>query len=79
MESNDGYKNLETFKGVLNNLGGWPLPEDWHDGKFDWIQATYQLRDQGFQFRMLLDVSFDQDLGRIKVRRCAEKKAGHLR
>lgn len=68
MDSDAGYKSLETLKSVLKTLGGWPLPEDWHDGKFDWIQATYQLRDQGYQFRVLLDVSFDQYLGRIKVK-----------
>ncbi|KAF2884561.1 hypothetical protein ILUMI_21600 [Ignelater luminosus] len=57
----DGLKTIkEVFKAVG---GGWPLVEgsNWDETKFDWIQATYKLRELGYPFAVFFDVQVNGD------------------
>lgn len=57
----DGLKTIkEVFKAVG---GGWPLVEgaNWDETKFDWVQASYKLRELGYPFAVFLDVQVNGD------------------
>ncbi|KAF2880214.1 hypothetical protein ILUMI_25964, partial [Ignelater luminosus] len=41
---------LETHREVFEQVGGWPVLEGskWKEENFDWVNATYKLRDLGY-------------------------------
>lgn len=51
--------HLNTIKEVIRDLGGWPVVEgpSWNDRNFDWIQATYRLRQYGYPFSVFLGLT----------------------
>lgn len=52
-----------TVKKLINRLGGWPMLDgyNWDEKKFNWLQATYKLRDLGYPYGMFLDLTVDFD------------------
>ncbi|KAF2884560.1 hypothetical protein ILUMI_21599 [Ignelater luminosus] len=60
---------LKTMKEVVQAIGGWPLVEDdnWDETNFDWIQATFALRDLGYPFNIFLTVLPNADKLRVRV------------
>lgn len=56
-------ENVDRLKEVFDSVGGWPLVEglNWDETKFDWIEATYKLRELGYPFAVFLDVTVDDD------------------
>ncbi|KAF5307512.1 hypothetical protein FQR65_LT06867 [Abscondita terminalis] len=56
--------NLETLKEVLNTVGGgWPLLKgtEWNETQFNWLKATYTLRNLGYEFSIFLDLNVRSD------------------
>ena len=55
---------LTTIKGILKQLGGWPVldGDKWSEGDFDWREATFNFRRVGYS-----DIDLDQ--GSLGLRR----------
>ncbi|KAF2884559.1 hypothetical protein ILUMI_21598 [Ignelater luminosus] len=59
-----GEDSVARVKEVFDTIGGgWPLIEgsNWEETRFDWIEATYKLRELGYPFAIFLDVTVDDD------------------
>lgn len=54
---------LQTVKKVIKELGGWPLLEgaSWDEKNFDWIKATYKLRELGYDYSIFFKVVVSHD------------------
>ncbi|XP_022914109.1 neprilysin-2 isoform X2 [Onthophagus taurus] len=55
---------LKTIKGIVNELGGWPVLEGdkFKDQEFDWRQTIYKFRKSGYSVDYLIDFSVAIDL-----------------
>lgn len=62
-ESEIEKDNLRTIKDAFRAVGGWPILEgrSWNEKQFDWINATYKLRELGYPYQILFDVDVDVD------------------
>ncbi|KAF2880213.1 hypothetical protein ILUMI_25963 [Ignelater luminosus] len=53
---------LKTLRKVFEQVGGWPLLErsKWKEENFDWVNATYKLRDLGYYSELFvnLDITY---------------------
>lgn len=50
--------NLTSFRALLDSFGGWPVLEtSWNESDFVWINTTYKLRNAGFSFEYIFDIS----------------------
>ncbi|KAF2880211.1 hypothetical protein ILUMI_25961 [Ignelater luminosus] len=50
---------LKTLRKVFEQVGGWPLLEGskWKEENFDWINATYKLRDLGYHSGVFVNLA----------------------
>ncbi|KAE8748157.1 hypothetical protein FOCC_FOCC005160 [Frankliniella occidentalis] len=56
-------RGLTPTKEILQKLGGWPvLEKDWSEEKFDWKEAVYKFRKEGFSVDYIFDFSINIDL-----------------
>ena len=56
-------RGLQPTKDVLQKLGGWPvLEKDWDESSFDWKEAVYKFRKEGFSVDYIFDFSINIDL-----------------
>ncbi|KAF2905460.1 hypothetical protein ILUMI_00716 [Ignelater luminosus] len=52
---------LASIKDTIESVGGWPVLN--HDNsKFDWVQATYKLRELGYPFSVFINVDVTRKL-----------------
>ncbi|KAF2884567.1 hypothetical protein ILUMI_21606 [Ignelater luminosus] len=54
---------LDTILQVLKEVGGWPVVEGnaWDGSKFDWLNATYKLRELGYFYSSFLELDLVED------------------
>lgn len=57
-------EGLKRLKGILRDLGGWPLLDGnkWREEKFDWKNCVHKLRKIGYNFDLFLPITVDLDL-----------------
>lgn len=55
---------LKTIRGILRQLGGWPVLEgdEWDAGDFDWRKSVYKFRKMGYSVDYFIDFSVGIDL-----------------
>ncbi|XP_035231912.1 neprilysin-2-like [Stegodyphus dumicola] len=54
----------QPLKRLLKDLGGWPVVEgdNWNESSFDWIQALIQIRRNGYNQDILMDLSVSENV-----------------
>lgn len=66
MDENDIEKDdLKSIKEVIKLVGGWPILETVTrilERNFDWVQATYKLRELGYPFSIFLSVEIKKEV-----------------
>lgn len=55
--------DLMRIKEVIKEVGGWPVLDgsNTNGTKFDWVEATYKLRELGYQFSFFFNVDVTRD------------------
>ncbi|KAB0803952.1 hypothetical protein PPYR_00922 [Photinus pyralis] len=50
---------IKTLKEIINLVGGWPVleGENWNEKNYDWKEATYKLRERGYEYSIFLELS----------------------
>ncbi|KAF2892896.1 hypothetical protein ILUMI_13276 [Ignelater luminosus] len=50
---------LKTLRKVFEQIGGWPILEGskWKEENFDWVNATYKLRDLGYHSGVFVNLA----------------------
>lgn len=56
-------RGLRLIKDSLRQMGGWPALEgnNWKEKDFDWMKATYKLRELGYGFEFFIQMNIDND------------------
>lgn len=57
--------NLTSIKEVIKEVGGWPILDE-ENKKFDWVGATYKLRDLGYPFSIFINMDVTRDAENIE-------------